>query len=207
MCPFFIVTSLSTLSEHVHQVARDRFHHLGHEGHIRQRSRMTLDESVCLCVGLVSKYVVFETSAGVIPGKLCSGTPKRGTGGSSIWPHSFILGKLHLALSAEVLHPSTSNRHINNMAKFLPSELLGRKHLILLADNGPDWALSYANIMSFGKLWKKLKLHRLTVIHYCPHHSRFNFVERRWGRYTLALMHYARVKVELCGQVPYSHGG
>lgn len=96
-----------------------------------------------------------------------------------------ILGKLHLFLSADVLHPSTSNRHINNLAKILTRELGGRKHLVLLADNGPDWAMCYANIMSFGRLWRKLKLERLTIIHYCPNHSRFNFIERRWGRCSL----------------------
>lgn len=90
-----------------------------------------------------------------------------------------------MALSAEVLHPSTSNRHINNLAKILPKQLLGRKHLIILADNGPDWAMCYANIMSFGRLWKELGLERLTIIHYSPNHSRFNFIERRWGGYYL----------------------
>lgn len=96
-----------------------------------------------------------------------------------------LLGKLHLALSADVLHSSTSNRHINNLATFLPRELAGRKYLILLADNGPDWCMGYANIMSFGRLWKWLKLDRLTIIHYSPHHSRFNFIERRWGVFLL----------------------
>lgn len=95
-----------------------------------------------------------------------------------------------MALSAEVLHPSTSNRHINNLAKILPEELLGRKYLILLADNGPDWAMCDANIISFGRLWLELKLCRLTVVHYSPHHSRFNFIERRWGRYALAKHSY-----------------
>lgn len=92
-----------------------------------------------------------------------------------------IVGKLHLTLCADVLHQSTSNRHINNLIKILPKELLGRKHLILLADNGPDWGMGYANILSFGRLWKALGIDRLTVLHYSPHHSRFNFVERRWG--------------------------
>lgn len=59
--------------------------------------------------------------------------------------------------------------------------LAGWKHLILLADNGPDWEMCDANLISFGHLWLHLKLERLVIIHYSPHHSRFNFIERLWG--------------------------
>lgn len=103
------------------------------------------------------------------------------------------LGKLHLALCADVLHSSTSNRHINNLEKFLRKELAGRKHLILVVDNGPDWRMEHANVMSYGRLFKRLKLDRLTIVHYSPYHSRFNFIERRWGVYLLRnLVHSTR---------------
>lgn len=55
----------------------------------------------------------------------------------------FIPGHLHLFLVPDFYHKSTSVRHANHLRRILPRVLLGRKNLVLLSDNGPDWSSEF----------------------------------------------------------------
>lgn len=92
-------------------------------------------------------------------------------------------GDLHLFLVADYYHKSVSCRHANHLRIVLskPEILRYRRTVIILADNGPDWAGDTAvNLLYFGRLWRDLQLDRLIIIHYSASYSRFNYVERRW---------------------------
>lgn len=53
--------------------------------------------------------------------------------------YTFISGPLHVFLAASYYHQSKAARHVNNLVRILPRMLAGRKNVILLSDNGPDW--------------------------------------------------------------------
>lgn len=100
---------------------------------------------------------------------------------------------MHVYLVSDYYHRSTSVRHINHLFSLLPNRLRFRKTLIILADNGPDWSTEVqANLLNYGRLWRDLKLDRLVIIHYSPGCSKYNFIERCWGRFRHIYNVYSR---------------
>jgi len=100
------------------------------------------------------------------------------------------LGKMHIYNRPFYFTNLNAITHSNDLANILHAIDPQLRPCIIgmTSDNGPDFSPeSYLVFFALGRLWKTFDLDQLILTSFAPGESKYNFIERRWARYSTEL--------------------
>jgi hypothetical protein len=83
-------------------------------------------------------------------------------------------------------NPVNAQTHANELSYIYKTQLNPIPAILgLIVDNGPDYSpSSWLVMISFGRLWRDLNLDILIIMSHAPYNSKYNPIERVWGKLT-----------------------